>query len=268
MKKTKPLLLFFLLSYLISWIIWLPLYLPSFEINNLPVLPFHHSLGAAGPITAAFIVSLFENKNHGLRDLFNKMIFWRVPVFWYFIALFSPFILLGIASLLLGLIDHESISLNEVMTSDEFPQFSFFLFFLYNVISFGYGEETGWRGFALPRLQETFSPKIATLILSLFWAGWHIPLFLYRPGYSSMDVGGIAGWVMSILTGAILLSWIYNKTSGSILIAALFHATIDIVFTSQASSGKIVNYLGFLITLWGIATWFLLTKKSLPLRST
>jgi uncharacterized protein len=76
-----------------------------------------------------------------------------------------------------------------------------------------------------------------------------------------MDFAGIAGWLVSIFTGAILLTWLYNKTKGSILIVAFLHATIDIAFTSKASTGEVVNYLGTLITIWGIVTWFLLREK-------
>jgi membrane protease YdiL (CAAX protease family) len=143
-------------------------------------------------------------------------------------------------------------SLSGFGRSGEFPQFSALAFLFYNIISFGYGEETGWRGFALPRLQSRFSAFTATIVLTLGWAIWHIPLFFYRPGYMGMGVAEIMGWAFSLLTGAVLLSWLYNESRGSILVVALFHATIDIVFTSDMVSQFVVNSIGVLITSWGI----------------
>ena len=119
-------------------------------------------------------------------------------------------------------------------------------------MSFGYGEETGWRGFALPRLQARHSAWVVSLLLTLGWALWHLPLFFYRPGYTSMDAAGVAGWFFSLLTGAVLLTWLYNESEGSILVVALFHASVDVAFTSRIASPEVVNVAGALITAWGI----------------
>jgi membrane protease YdiL (CAAX protease family) len=122
----------------------------------------------------------------------------------------------------------------------------------YNVASFGYGEEVGWRGFALPRLQARHSALVSSLLLTLGWALWHVPLFLYRPGYTGMGVAGIAGWLFSLVTGSVLLTWLYNGSRGSLLTVALFHAAIDVVFTAESSSPLVVNTAGALITVWGV----------------
>lgn len=96
------------------------------------------------------------------------------------------------------------------------------------------------------------SAFVATLLLTVGWALWHIPLFFYRPGYASMDAAGIVGWFFSLLTGSILLTWLYNESRGSILVVALLHAAIDVVFTSDIASQYVVNATGALITVWGI----------------
>ena len=119
-------------------------------------------------------------------------------------------------------------------------------------MTFGLGEEVGWRGFALPRLQARHSALVATLLLTVGWAVWHIPLFLYRPGYTGLGIAGVAGWLFSLVTGAVLLTWLYNSSRGSLLVVALFHATVDVVFTSTSSSPMVVNVLGAFITVWGI----------------
>ena len=135
-------------------------------------------------------------------------------------------------------------------------------------MSFGYGEEAGWRGFALPRLQSRHSALVASLLLAVGWAFWHVPLFFYRPGYTSMGVAGIAGWFVSLLTGAVLLTWLFNESGGSILVVALFHAAVDVVFTSDYASPLLVNASGALIMVWGVGVIVLAGPRSLSRRGT
>ena len=121
----------------------------------------------------------------------------------------------------------------------------------------------GWRGFALPRLQNKMNAFTASVILTFFWAVWHIPLFFYRPGFTSLGFAGIFGWIFSLLTGSILLTWLYNSSRASILICAIFHTTIDIAFTADLADKNIVNYMGVLITIWGILTIVIFKPKNL-----
>lgn len=249
----KQLFTFFTLAYLISWITWLPLYAPAFGIKNLPVVPFHHALGGLGPMLAALITTALFSKRAGLRDLFSA--FFRVKPFVYFvIALLSPFVLVAGAAAGSSLLNDTPFDLEGMLHAGEFPQFNIITFFIYNLVFFGFGEEAGWRGFALPRLQLRFNALVSGILLTLFWVLWHWPLFLYRPGYTSMELPGIIGWIFSLLTGSVLLTWFYNSSRGSILICAVFHATIDIAFTADIADKQVINYVGFLITLWGIVT--------------
>lgn len=250
--QSSPLLVYFTLAYLISWIIWFPLYSHAFGITGLPVLPFHHGIGGLGPLIASFITSaIFEGKQ-GLEKL-SRQIFKVKPLSYLLIALISPIILAAIASIISNLLDHTPINLSALLKAKEFPEYSFLSFLLYNLLFFGFGEEVGWRGFALPRLQARYNALWASLILTLFWAVWHWPLFLYRPGYTSMDVAGIFGWVFSLLTGSVLLTWLYNSSRASLFACAVFHSTIDIAFLADFADKNITNYMGMLITIWGIA---------------
>jgi predicted phage tail protein len=81
-----------------------------------------------------------------------------------------------------------------------------------------------------------------------------------------MDLFGIVGWLLSLATGSVLLTWFYNSSRGSILICAVFHTTIDIAFSADYGNKSIVGYLGMLITLWGVATILVFKPKSLSTR--
>lgn len=83
-----------------------------------------------------------------------------------------------------------------------------------------YGEEIGWRGFALPRLMNSFQPTTASIILGVIWGIFHIPLYWQRPLFALLFLA---------LTPAlsILLTWVFIKSNGSVLLTTLFHATYN-----------------------------------------
>ena len=115
----KQLLTFFGLAYLISWIIWLPLYGPVFGLTNLPILPFHHAIGAIGPLIASFLTTWIFLKKEGLKKLLSKC-FQIKPLIYLSIALFSPFILAIIASVINHFINNTPLNLSGLLTTNEF----------------------------------------------------------------------------------------------------------------------------------------------------
>lgn len=163
MIRRRPLLAFFVLASTISWSIWSPLWLPYFGISALPVLPFHHALGALGPIVAAFIVSGLETGRAGQADLVRRMWMFHNRVPWIVFAFCAPIAMLAVGLLGAQIAGTQSIPWAAIGKSREFPHFSAIGFLAYNIFTFGYCEETGWRGFALPRLQARHSALVATL---------------------------------------------------------------------------------------------------------
>ena len=89
MSHRYPLAIFFALAYVISWLLWAPLWLPAFGVDGLPTLPFHHALGALGPIAAAFLVSAAETGVAGPADLVRRMGLWRGRLVWVAVALLA-----------------------------------------------------------------------------------------------------------------------------------------------------------------------------------
>jgi membrane protease YdiL (CAAX protease family) len=256
------LLVYFVLACAISWLIWLPLVAGALGYDAW-TLPYHHFYGALGPCLAALIVTAITGGKSGILSLVHRIVLWRTGVIWYLIALFAPLVLFVLAMAISSVRTGDWSALRQFGTSDEFPQFGLLSLWLFHIMTFGFGEETGWRGFALPRLQQNYSAFVATLILSVFWAIWHIPTFFYRPGYMGMDLFGVIGWFLSLIMGAMLLTWLYNSTRGSVLIVSLFHGSVDIVFTSKGVGEDIMNTIGMFMMVWSIAVILICRPVSL-----
>jgi uncharacterized protein len=250
--KTKPLVIYFLLAYTFSWSLWSPLWLPFFGIHLPAFLPYQHGFGGLGPLLAAFFTTAWFEGKTGIVHLWQRMTQMR-PLIWTAVALLLPFAFAGLAGLLALLTSGTFPDFSRMGQSDEFPEMNRLAFLLYNLFFFGYGEEVGWRGFALPRLQQKYPAWSATLLLSAGWALWHLPLFVYRPGYASMDIAGALGWFFSIVAGAILFTWLFNGSRGSLLACALFHGLTDVVFLCDYKTSSMMQYIGMLVTFWGIA---------------
>ncbi len=213
--RKHPVLGFFGLAYLISWGLWLPLYCPPLAGWR---VPYHHALGAFGPLLAAGLLGRGLYGPAALRALLRRMAQWRVRAGWYAVAVLLPLALAALVQLVVG--PPPAGPWPGLGHSAEFPHWNALAIGLYNVLVFGYGEEVGWRGFALPELQQRYGTQRAVLLVAAGWAVWHLPLFWYRPGYLHLDAGGVAGWLLSLVMGSALLTWLFNGTHGSLLLCA------------------------------------------------
>lgn len=123
----KQLLTYFGLSYLISWIIWLPLYGTMLGIHNLPIIPFNHAIGGLGPLLASILTTRIFLKKGGLKKLLSSC-FQIKPLLYLAIALVSPFILALFAVILSYFLHKTPINLSGLLTTKEFPQFNLLTF--------------------------------------------------------------------------------------------------------------------------------------------
>lgn len=227
----RPLALFFVLSYAISWAIWIPMviyYLQNpFQVTPLP-LPFLllALVGGFGPTFSALIVTGIDDGSKGVRKLLSRWLIWRVGVRWY---LSIPLITIGIRLGAIGLY---------VLTTGVSSQvnmglwYMFFLNFLMAIVGGPLTEETGWRGYALPRLQASHSALTSSLILGVLWTFWHTPGF-FVPGMAlpavPLDWLVVLNFLLRVMSVAVLFTWLFNNTKGSIFIAFLFHAAVNSV---------------------------------------
>lgn len=230
MSRRNQLLLFFVLAYAFSWIVEIPLALSATGRANI-ALPFAlHYLAGYGPMLAAIVVAGLAQGAGGVKELATRIVKWRIGWIWWAAAL-SPLLLYAGVALFLWLRQGSWPDFALLGEVNFLPPLGFWALPLW-LFTFAIGEETGWRGFALPRLQATHSALTATVILWALWALWHLPLFFY-----SYEPSVIPGMLAGLFAGAIVLTWLYNSTRGSLLMVILWHGGFNFITASAAGAG-------------------------------
>ena len=209
------LLAFFALAYALSWLILVPAGLGLLP-DSAGILAW---LAPFGPAVAAFVVTALTGGRPAVGQLLRRMVQWRVGVRWYLLVLLGvPLVELLGAFAVLGSVPLDDLAQNWPMIFTYYlPQV------LVAVVVIGLAEETGWRGFALPRLQDRQGPLVGTAVLAVVWALWHLPNVLFG-GWTGASY---ALWLVLTIASAFVYTWVFNNTGGSILLAALLHAAIN-----------------------------------------
>lgn len=251
--KEHQLIAFFVLAYAISWTIVAPLVASAQGLIDVPVPFALHYLNDYAPLLAALITTGIADGTDGLRELFQRIIKWRVGLGWVLVAAFSPLALFAIAAgvVVVGLGDAPpDLSLLGTITFMPYLGLAGWVFW---ILTAGFGEESGWRGYALPKLQSHMSALSATLIVTFFWVGWHLPRFFYYGAYMTLGFSVLPLAAHGFLALAIVLTWLYNSTRGSILMAALFHGGYNFWLASPAAGGFITSTIDALFIIWAVA---------------
>jgi uncharacterized protein len=207
-----PLLSFFVMAFLFSWMAVLPLLLN----HAFPIEPFQILGALAGPTLAAIIVIAVTAGRAGLGTFFKRYVQWRAGIIWWLIVLFGALLALTlVAALIVG-----PAVVTEFLKNIGLILPTYLMTLVVGVILGPLWEEPGWRGFALPRLQAQFGPLVGTLILGVLWALWHIP------GYLGGWMGaGLPVLLISSAAFSMIMTWVYNNTRGSILLMILLHSS-------------------------------------------
>ena len=197
--QRHPLVTFFVLAYTISWV----------AIAVLPDTP----LFPMGPFIAALITSAIAEGRAGVMTILGRAFRWRTGLRWYAVVLGLPAIVVSLGVLL-------NIGLGAPAPNATQLAGWTMLFgpFVKRFIFIGLGEEPGWRGYALPRLQKGRSALAASLVLGLIWAGWHLPLLIQDYGFKPV------AWMPALLStifSSITIAWIFNNTNSAWMTALL-----------------------------------------------
>jgi hypothetical protein len=250
--EDRNLVLYFVIVFAWSGLSWLSIVLFSFTIND-PLGFSLSTIGVFGPLVSAFILTYFNQGKDGIRRLLKRGVDrgfgkkWLIPIFLLFPAIN------GSAVLVATLTEKITIDMSWVSNLLSVILGDLFMFILFCV--WAAGEEFGWRGYALDRLQGRFNAIISSIVLGIIWWAWHIPGLGFQS--STLGTQAINVWIflVTILEFAVLLTWIYNNTKGSILAVILFHATFNmaayatIPIANQIPTNSTPNYYSLIVIL-------------------
>lgn len=253
----RELIVYFALAFVISWGLGAAVifFRPQFEAIVGPLGPLITSwpyyVAVCAPTVSAVLVSLVFGGLNGVKNLFDGLVR-PFKIQWAFVALLA----LAGGYAVWGIVER-SLSGAGIASSVDFHALlvsaPLLLFTTANIfIDPGpWGEETGWRGFALPRLLTRFRPLTAALILGVIWGIWHTPAFLA----SGLTQSGMNfGWFLigsTCLT--ILMTWIYVNANGNYLVAGFIpHMMSNLLFSAHVVTNVRIEAIVFIVIVAAI----------------
>jgi uncharacterized protein len=225
--------IFFVLSAAASWAVWLwPLGRQGWWVLivlgwqfKIPFLLVKLVIGNCLPGILAVIWLMFEGKDQ-FRQMLSTLTKWKTPLKWYLIAFALP---CGVSLVALDAV------LLYFPTEHHFPPAVQFFKTLLMTLPFGpLWEELAWRAFALRKLESRYSRLVSALLLGMYWAVWHIPLWLVEINRVPVNKTSyvLTGFV-TLIAWSVVWAYLYHRSSESLPVVILLHATYGAA-TTQA----------------------------------
>ena len=233
--RSHPLTAYFILAYAGTWIVISPLVMGSLGWIALPdalgfLLFFLSSL--SGPTLAAYLVTGVLEGGPGMGHLFRRTFQVRAGLQWYAVVLFV-FLSIWLASYSLA---YKGAPLANLAANPSLLLSAFLPNVIFGLLIPSIGEEPGWRGFALPRMQKLYGPIKASLILGTLHGAWHLPA-LFTPLLGPFTVMGFVTFVLTAAAGTFIYTWVFNNTRGSVWMAMVLHSASNAASTFM---GKLI----------------------------
>src|SRR5829696_9171117 len=206
--RRYPIIAFFVLTYALTWIIESPLVFLTDSVTATQGLVLV-ILASNVPSVMAIVLTAVVFGRGALRKLLGRLLIWRVNPFWYLVVFLGPVALTGGVVLLNALMGGPALSLGMTLVGAA-------TFFAFSVVpGSALGEEIGWRGYVLPRLQSRMSALSAALLIAPIWGLWHLPLWLTGDPVKTPTF--YVPFFVAVFALSVILTWVYNSTRGSLL---------------------------------------------------
>ena len=247
---------FIIISFSLSWLIWLP---AIFFVPDKYSLPFL-LLGSFGPFIAAIILKKKYERTGGLKSWLRISFNFRINAGRYLLAIIIlPLAIAGIHHLIYLIMGGKS-----GFTWDQ--RWAVYTANLILTALIGGGnEEPGWRGYLTPRLMENFNPLISCALVGIVWVIWHLPLY-FLDSWSGGDQP-ILLFLLYAIPLSVILTWLYNWSKQSIIPVMLLHSATNIIFEYFPRLDIVIRSLSFdfnvlkAVTYWIVALLIIILTK-------
>jgi membrane protease YdiL (CAAX protease family) len=219
--RRNPLISMYALLFLLGWPVQILDALASHGYTVKPPDILNIATGLT-PALAAIIVTAILAGRSGVKELFRRFLIWRVGVQWYVVGVFL------LAGVILGGIGLHVLfggAMPELPISGAPVSLILFAFTVTLIVgALVNTEEIAWRGFALPRLQPRYGALIASLLIAIPEASFHLPHFWNLDSIFYQNAGLF--WFTAFTVAIVFLyTYVFNKTNDSLLIVTLLHAS-------------------------------------------
>jgi membrane protease YdiL (CAAX protease family) len=180
-------------------------------------------LGSNIPSAVAIVLTAVGLGKSATRKLLGRLLIWRVGWRWYLVLLAPTVLVVGTITLVAvtrgGPTAALAVPLLSAIITVAFMTFP----------GSALGEEIGWRGFALPRLQFRRTALTASLVVGTLHGLWHLPLWLR--GEPDHPLSLYPAFLIQALALSVIYTWLYNSSKGSLLLVVLFHTATNAPLT-------------------------------------
>jgi membrane protease YdiL (CAAX protease family) len=238
---------FFILTFILSWLLWIAsAAILGWDLSRTsalaPISGGLYLLGVFAPALVAIALTAQSNGRAGTLALLSRTIKYSVPARWYIFAVAY----FGTIKLTLAVVYRLTVG-----AWPNFTEIPWFLMLAGTVVStpFQAGEEIGWRGYALPRLSSHMGLPLASIILGVVWACWHLPFFFL----SGTDKSGQSFplYLLAVTAISVSMAWLYWRTNGSLLLTMLMHSAVNntnIVPTPTSTAANVFTLRASLVS--------------------
>jgi membrane protease YdiL (CAAX protease family) len=213
-SAAKQFLMWFAVLVLITvgCIVWLRHdHVNVFERRAWQEIPIGYS-----PLLAALATILMCHGARG-RELTRSLTTWRVSAYWYALVIVFPLLLMLASHFIVDIIQGKPLhwpATNWLAPLGSLP----------GLFSGSFGEEPGWRGYALPLLQKRLGVLKASIILGVIWGLWHMNAELTTAHPLTSFLAGAPKGLLRMIATAVLYGWLYDRSGGSLPVVMLAHA--------------------------------------------
>jgi uncharacterized protein len=254
--KRHPVLIYFALTFVLSWGPWLLLTGGS-PMRSDPRFLFVALASPVAPAVAGLLMTGLTAGRAGYRELRSRLFRWRVEARWYALALLPAPLVAIVTAVLLTLSLRSPEFLPAIFTTHD--PVGLLLPGLMAGLLVGFCEELGWTGFAIPRLRLRYGVLATGLLVGVIWGTWHFPLFWRSDSFSAalpltLLLVQLFSWLPAY---RVLMVWVHDRT-GSLLVVMLMHVSLTATSLILPLPAALSDMQSFTSLLLSAGAWWLL----------